>query len=167
MISLIRLLHVLSAFWLVSGLAARAVVLRKAEQSNDLQMTREFLNLAGVFERRMVIPGSQVVFVIGVGLVFAGNFRFWGPGNNWILASIILFLLIIVLVPTVFLPKGKRLDGLMAEATSQERVTPELTAALRDPAVRLAHRVELGAVVLVIALMVTKPFCAFYGSASA
>lgn len=158
MISFIRLLHVLSAFWLVSGLAARGVVLHKAEQSNDLQMTKEFLNLAGVFERRMVIPGSQVVFLIGIALVFVGGYRFWGPGNNWILASIILYLLIMALVPTVFLPKGKRLDGLMEEATSQDRVTPELTAALRDPAVRLAHRVEFGAVLLVIALMVTKPF---------
>lgn len=44
----------------------------------------------------------------------------------------------------------------MEDASSQDRVTPELTAALRDPVVRLAHWVEFGGVL--VALMVTKPF---------
>jgi predicted cobalt transporter CbtA len=158
MTSVIRLLHVFSAFWFVSGLVARAVVLNKAEKSTDIKTTKEFVNLAGVFERLMVIPGSLVVFLIGVGLVLVGDYRFMGPGYNWVLASIVIYFLILALVPTVFLPKGKRFDGLLAEASSRDQVTPQLTAALRDPAVRLAHWVEFGGVLVVIALMVTKPF---------
>lgn len=37
MISVIRLLHVFSAFWFVSGLTARAVVLNRAEKSTDVK----------------------------------------------------------------------------------------------------------------------------------
>lgn len=106
----------------------------------------------------MVLPGSMVVFLIGIGLVLVGNYRFMGPGYNWVLASIVIYFLILALVPTVFLPKGKRFDGLLEDASSQDRITPELTAALRDPVVRVAHWVEFGGVLVVIALMVTKPF---------
>ncbi len=63
-----------------------------------------------------------------------------------------------VLVPAVFVPKGKRFEALLAEAGSVKKVTPGLTAAFRDPAVRMAHAWELAAVVAIIVLMVTKPF---------
>jgi hypothetical protein len=46
----------------------------------------------------------------------------------------------------------------MAEARAAGHVTDDLRAAWADPAVALARRYELAAVVLIVALMVLKPF---------
>jgi hypothetical protein len=102
----------------------------------DIAATTELLGLSGIFEKKVVIPGSQAVLLFGVVLVFVGGYRFAGPGYNWILVSLILFATVIVLIPTVFIPRGKRFEQVLTEATGEGRVTPELTAAFRDPAVR-------------------------------
>ena len=46
----------------------------------------------------------------------------------------------------------------MRDAEAQDRVTPELAAAWRDPSVRAAHVYELGSNTIVLILMLTKPF---------
>jgi hypothetical protein len=79
-------------------------------------------------------------------------------GNLWLPTALILFLVTAALVPTVFLPRGKAFDGALEEARSAGHVTPALTAAFADPVVTLARRVELALLVVVIALMVLKPF---------
>ena len=43
-------------------------------------------------------------------------------------------------------------------AVAAGRVTPELTAAFTDSTVAAAHTAELVGVVLIVILMVTKPF---------
>ena len=48
--------------------------------------------------------------------------------------------------------------ALLAEARAAGRVTDALRAARADTAVALARRYELGAVVIIVALMVLKPF---------
>lgn len=156
--TLLTLLHVFTAFWLVAGLVARNVTLAKAARSRDISTVKELLDLSGTFEKAMVIPGSQAVLVVGVVLVFVAGYRFAGAGSNWILVSLILFATIVVLVPTVFLPKGKRFEELVNDASGRGEVTPELTAAFGDRAVRMAHAWEMVALAAIIALMVTKPF---------
>jgi hypothetical protein len=158
MAALINVLHVLSSFWFVTGLVARNIALGRAARSADIAATDELLGLSGIFEKRMVIPGSQAVLLFGVVLVFVRDYRFAGPGYNWILVSLLLLASVIVLIPTVFVPKGKRFERVLAEATGQGSVTPELTAAFRDRAVRWAHRWEIAVVIAIIVLMVTKPF---------
>jgi hypothetical protein len=64
----------------------------------------------------------------------------------------------IPLVPLIFLPRGKVFEAALAEAQAQGRVTVELTAAFRDPAVAFARLYEGAAIAVVVALMVTKPF---------
>ena len=158
MAALLNALHVLSAFWFVTGLLARNIALGRAARSRDIAATNELLGLSGIFEKRMVIPGSQAVLLFGVVLVFVGGYRFSGPGYNWILVSLILFATVIVLIPTVFIPRGKRFEQDLAEATGEGRFNPDLTAAFRDPAVRWAHGWELAVLIAIIVLMVTKPF---------
>lgn len=72
--------------------------------------------------------------------------------------SLVLFATTIPLVPLVFLPRGKVFEGALSSAVAERRMTPELRAALRDPAVAAARVYEKVVVALVIALMVTKPF---------
>jgi len=46
----------------------------------------------------------------------------------------------------------------MAAARGAGEVTPRLRAAWADPAVAMARRYELGAIVIIVALMVLRPF---------
>jgi hypothetical protein len=58
----------------------------------------------------------------------------------------------------VFLPRGRVFDAALEDATAQGAVTDRLRAAFRDPVVFAAHVYELAAMVVVLALMIAKPF---------
>ena len=154
-----KLLHVLSAFWFVAGLIGRNVTIAQVRREADLGRLGSLMSVAGRFERWMVIPGSAVVLLLGFATMIAQGRSLLGDGNRWLLISLILYLALAALVPTVFLPRGKRFEGALEEARDAgASVTPALTAALADPVVAFARRAELAVVALIIVLMVTKPF---------
>ena len=152
------LLHVAVAFWFVAGLLGRNVTMARARSANDLATLEELVGLSGRFERLMVIPGSFGVVVLGLLAAWAEGQPLAGSNDWWLLASLILFAGLGVLVPTVFLPRGKVFEGALGDARRRGEVTPELRAALRDPAVRNARAAEIVVVAIIVALMVTKPF---------
>ena len=158
MATLWKLLHVLTAFGLVAGLIGRTVTMARAEKSRDIGIAKALVETAGRFEKLMVIPGSMAVLVLGLLTVFAQGLRISAPGNGWVLWSLVIFATVIALVPTVFIPRGKRFDAALEAATAAGAVTPELRARFADPVTRAAHVYELAAIVAVIALMVSKPF---------
>ena len=152
------LLHVAVAFWFVAGLLGRNVTMARARSANDLSTLVELVDLSGRFERLMVIPGSFGVVVLGLLAAWAESRPLAGTDDWWLLTSLILFVAIGLLVPTVFLPHGKVFEASLEDANRRGEVTPELRTALRDPAVRNARALEFVAVAIIITLMVTKPF---------
>jgi hypothetical protein len=62
------------------------------------------------------------------------------------------------MVPTVFLPRGKKFDSLLQAAMAKGEITPELRAAMDDAVVKLAHLYEEVSVIAIVILMVLKPF---------
>jgi hypothetical protein len=154
-----KLLHVLAAFWFVAGLIGRNVTIAQVRRETDLGRLGSLMSVADRFEKWMVILGSAVVLLLGLATMIAQGRSLLGDGNRWLLISLILYLALAALVPTVFLPRGKRFEGALEEARAGGgSVTPALTAALGDPVVALARRAELAVVALIIVLMVTKPF---------
>ena len=154
-----KLLHVLAAFWFVAGLIGRGVTIAQVRRESDLGRLGSLMTVAVRIERWMVIPGSAVVLLLGIATMIAQDRSLLGDGDRWLLVSLILYLALAALVPTVFLPRGRRFEAALEEARSGgTTVTPALTEALRDPAVALARRVELAVVALIIVLMVLKPF---------
>jgi Predicted integral membrane protein (DUF2269) len=151
-------LHVAIGFWFVGGLIGRTVTLGRARSSSDIAEASFLVDLAGWFERWMVIPGSMAVFVAGLLAAWAEDIPLWGPGSGWLAASIVVFLSTIPLVPLIFLPRAKIFEAALAAARTRGRVTPELAIAFRDPAVTFARVYEAIAIAIVVALMVTKPF---------
>lgn len=119
------------------------------------------LRAASAFER-IVVPTSVAVQVLGLltawslGYPLLGSLQ--GGRDNWLPVSLLLYLSTVPLVPLVFLPKGRRFDAAMDEATTLGRVTPALVAAFGDPVVRAAHLYELGALIVVLVLMLARPF---------
>jgi hypothetical protein len=134
------------------------VTMARARSSADLGMVVELIDLGGRFERLMVIPGSFGVVAAGLLAAWAEGQPLAGTDDWWLLTSLILFLALGLLVPTVFLPHGRVFQGALEDAKRRGEVTPELRTALRDPVVRNARATELLAVAVIIALMVTKPF---------
>ncbi len=154
----LQFLHVASAFWFVTGLIGRDVVLGRARRSDDLGRIRALLDASSPFERAMVIPGSVAVMTLGILTWWAEKLPLWGDGTRWVPVSLIVFASTIPLVPLVFLPRGRIFDAALTSATAAGRVTPELTAVSRDPVVAAARWYELAVVAVVVLLMVTKPF---------
>ena len=152
------LLHVAVAFWFVAGLLGRNVTMARARSANDLSTLVELVDLSGRFERLMVIPGSFGVLVLGLLAAWAEGQPLAGTDDWWLLTSLSLFVGLGVLVPTVFLPRGKVFEGALEQARQRGEVTPELRTALRDPAVRNARAAEIVVVAVIVTLMVTKPF---------
>jgi hypothetical protein len=156
-----KLLHVLVAFWMTAGLVGRGVAQLRAEHNADVRSLQLLVELIGRFDRLMVIPGSSLVFILGLltawaqGLPILGFLQ--GARTNWLLISLVLWIGVFVLVPTVFIPRGKVFGALFEEAIKADRVTDRLSAALRSTVIRLAHIYEIAALLVIIFLMVTKP----------
>src|SRR5262245_63196520 len=100
-----RLLHILSSFWLISGLLGRWVAYAQATRATDLQIVGTLLRFSDRFERLMVIPGSQAVLLLGLltawlqGQPLFGVLQ--GAQSNWLLVSLLLSLSIIPIVVVV------------------------------------------------------------------
>ena len=136
------LVHVLSAFWFVAGLIGRDVTLGKARRTRDVRVVGELAELAGRFDRAMVMPGSIVVLALGLITAWVQGRPFTGTGNWWLLTSLLVYLSIVPLVPLVFLPRGRIFEGALADATQRGEVTLELTTSLNDRAVLGARLYE-------------------------
>ena len=159
---LFKLLHVLSAMALVAGLVGRWITNAQAERSADLESMEALLGASLRFER-MVIGASFAVLISGLltawlmGLAILGVLE--GAQTNWILVSLALFVLLMaVMPPLVFLPAGRAFEAARGAAHRASAKTPELQAAFANRRVRAAHVAEIVAVLLVVALMVLKPF---------
>lgn len=129
-----------------------------ARSAADIGTLVELVDLSGRFERLMVIPGSVAVVVAGLLAAWAEGQPLAGTDDWWLLTSLILFLALGVLVPTVFLPHGTVFEGALEDAKQRGEVTSELRTALRNPAVRNARATEVVVVAVILVLMVTKPF---------
>jgi Predicted integral membrane protein (DUF2269) len=150
-------LHVAAAFAFVGGLIGRSVTLGRARRSQDLAEIDTLVAAAGPFER-MVTQGSLAVLVLGLITVWAQERSFVQDGGYWLLSSLLLYLSVGLLVPLVFLPRGRVFEAAIGEARQQGRVTPELSAVFRDPVVAFARTYEAVVVGVIVALMVLKPF---------
>jgi uncharacterized membrane protein len=150
-------LHVVTAFLLVAGLIGRAIVLGRARRNTDLQEIDVLLPVADRFEK-IVIPSSGAILVLGLLAMWAQDRPLFEDGAYWLLASLVLYLSLIPLVPLIFLPRGRVFEAALHDARQRGSVTPELTAAFHDPWVAFARTYEIVVVAIVIALMVLKPF---------
>lgn len=162
MTPLMKFLHVITAFWFIAGLFGRTVVMWQASKNTDISMVKLLVKVSSYFEFWMVRPGSLAV--LGFGLVTAWLQR-WpllgslqGIQSNWLLLSTLLYLSGIPIIAFVFIPRGKLFDKVLNAALEQGSVTTDLTAAFHDRAVGIAHAYELITTVIIILLMVMKPF---------
>jgi uncharacterized membrane protein len=160
--AVVKFLHIVSVVVSVGGLFARQLVRQHAKKMNDVQSFATFSQAAGIIEKIMVIPGMAAILVFGVILGLIGHAPILGflqgAQQNWLLVSNILLIGIQVIIPTVFIPRGKIFDPILQDALAKGEITPELHAAMDDKAVKLAHIYEVVSLIIITVLMVLKPF---------
>ena len=149
------LLHVLVAFAFVAGLVGRDITMAQARRSRDLGSITELLAVANRFDAIVKVT-SIAVLAFGLLATVLGDLSL--SDNGWLVASLVLYVAIGLLVPIVFLPRGRVFDAALADARERGEVTAELTRALHDPAVAFARNAELVVVAVIVGLMVLKPF---------
>ena len=158
-----KLLHVLAAFWLISGVVGRGLAFWQAGRSKDVHAVHALLQISEFFERYAVIPISVAVLVFGLIVTWMQKWPLFGflqrSPSNWLLVSFILFVGISALIgPLGLAARRKERERALKEALAQESITLRLLAALHDNVVIRFRIVEFIVLVLIIVLMVTKPF---------
>ncbi len=153
---LLKLSHIVLAMALVAGLTGRWLMLRRAAASDDVEDSARIAELAGPFER-LVIVSSMLVLPAGLATAWAQGYPWLGLTTGWMLLTVLLIIPILVMVPTVFIPRGRVFEAAMADARAKGIVTPGLRRAFADPAVAFARRYEIAAIAIIVALMVLKP----------
>jgi Predicted integral membrane protein (DUF2269) len=154
---LLKLGHVLLAFVLVSGLLGRWVLLTRAARSDDVERSHLLAETASPFERAVQVS-SPLILVLGMATAWAQGYPWLGLTTGWMLLTVVLVIPILVLIPTVFVPRGRVFRAEMAAARQAGTVTPGLRAAWADAVVAMARRYELAAIAVIVALMVLQPF---------
>jgi uncharacterized membrane protein len=158
----VRFLHITSAIVFIGGIIARQVVRGLARRSNDLRTFADLNRAAGRIENTMVIPGNMAVIIVGVVLALMTGAPILGflqgADRNWLLVSNLLLVVGMLAVPLVFVPRGKQFDAVLQRALQQGEMTAELRATFADPVTRWAHLTEQGVILIVLLLMVFKPF---------
>jgi len=160
---LMKLLHVLAAFWMIGGVVGRDFAFWQAGKSHDVQAVRALLELSEFFERYAVIPVSVAVLVFGLVVTWMQKWPLFGflqgSPTNWLLVAFILFVGLSALIAPLGLTTRRRARRrALEEALAQGTVTFGLMAVLNDKLVNRFRVVEMIVLLVIIVLMVTKPF---------
>ena len=127
-----------------------------------MKLVSSLTHLAVRLDRVLVIPGSNIMILMGIILAVMQKWPIFGflqgASQNWLLVSNILLVAMIVLIAAVFVPHNKKVESILQTALTEGRITPELTSALDDKVNKLAHHAEEAIILGVAALMVLKPF---------
>jgi hypothetical protein len=161
--TLMKLLHVLAAFWFMSGLVGRDFAFWWAGKVKDVHAAHALLQVSEFFERYAVIPVSVAVLLFGLIVTWMQKWPLFGflqgSASNWLLISFILFVGIsVVIAPLGMVARRKERTRALEEALTQGTITLRLMAALHDKVVTRFRAAELVIVVVIIILMVTKRF---------
>ena len=154
---LLKLGHILLAFVLVAGLAGRWMLLTRAARTDDVERSHMLAEAASPFERAVQVA-SPILIVSGLATAWAQGYPWLGLTTGWMLLSVLLIIPILVMIPTIFIPRSRVFEAAMADARAKGAITPRLRSAWADPAVAFARRYELASMPIIVALMVLKPF---------
>ncbi|HEX9117178.1 MAG TPA: DUF2269 family protein [Anaerolineae bacterium] len=162
LVLLAKLLHILSVLALVAGLVGRDLVFAWAGRTAEFAVVAALLQLSERFERLLVRPGSELVFLFG--LITAWLERqpllsvLGGARPAWAFVGLVAYSLTIPLVFLALVPGTRRRRLAIGAALARQGMTADLDAALHDRSVLVTRRIELLMILVVLILMVLKPF---------
>ena len=158
-----KLMHVLTSFWFISGVVGRDLAFWWAGKAKDVQAIHALLQISDFFERYAVIPISIAVLAFGLIVTWMQKWPLFGflqgSETNWLFVSFLLFIGVSAFIgPLGLVARRKERTHAVEEALAQGTVTLRLMASLQDKVVNRFRAVEMAILVMIIILMVTKPF---------
>ena len=159
--ALLRLGHALAGVVFVAGLVGYWFVLGMASRAESLAAMRLLIRTARPFGV-LVTGGGITLSILGIATAIALGRPIFGPLQggrvDWMFVATLLMLPLLVAIAVVYPRFGARMRAALQDAGEDGPITPGLAAAWSDPVYRLARRYELVAVLVVLALMIAKPF---------
>jgi uncharacterized membrane protein len=158
--ALLKLLHVLSAMWLVAGLLGRAVALSTARRSPEMRIIKAIADVSGRLENLMIAPGILAVLVTGIATAVVGGISLLGPiddGPLWVFVPLLILVFAVATTPMT-LSHDRRWGQALEDAAQRGAVTDTLRPYLDGRAMIRRYAPDISAVALIVVLMVLKPF---------
>ncbi|MDQ5821067.1 MAG: DUF2269 domain-containing protein [Actinomycetota bacterium] len=146
--TIFKFLHVVLAVVWVGGAIMLQVLAQFALRSKLPGRTAEFARETEWVGTRIFTPASILVLLIGIWLVYDGN---WGFGHFWIIAGFVSFVLSFVIGAGFLGPESGRLAK---EIEAQGADSPAVKA--RISRILNIARIDMVVLVFIIFLMVTK-----------
>jgi hypothetical protein len=137
---IMKLFHVLAAFWFISGMVARDFTFWRAAKASVVQEIYALLQVSDFFERWGVIRGGFLVLIFGLMIIWLQHWPMFGflqgAPTNWLLLSFILFVGgSAVIAPLRLIARRQQRTQALEEALVKGSITAELSAALNDKVV--------------------------------
>ena len=158
--ALLKLLHVLSAMWLVAGLLGRAVALSTARRSPEMRIIKAIADVSGRLENLMIAPGILAVLVTGIATAVVGGISLLGPidgGPLWVFVPLLILVFAVATTPMT-LSHDRKWGQALEDAAQRGVVTDTLRPYLDGRAMIRRYAPDVTAVALIVVLMVLKPF---------
>ena len=158
--ALLKLLHVLSAMWLVAGLLGRAVALSTARRSPEMRIIKAIADVSGRLENLMIAPGILAVLVTGIATAVVGGISLLGPidgGPLWVFVPLLILVFAVATTPMT-LSHDRKWGQALEDAAQRGAVTDTLRPYLDGRAMIRRYAPDISAVALIVVLMVLKPF---------
>ncbi len=156
----LKLLHVLSSMWLVSGLLGRAVALSSARLAPEMRILKAIADVSGRLENLMIAPGIFAVLLTGIATAVVGGISLLGPidgGSLWVFVPLVIMLVAVATTPMT-LSHDREWGRALEDAAQRGIVTERLRPFLDARAMLRRYAPDITAVAIIVVLMVVKPF---------
>lgn len=156
----LKLLHVLSSMWLVTGLLGRAVALSSARRAPEVRVLKAIADVSGRLEDLMIAPGIFAVLLTGIATAVVGGISLLGPidgGPLWVFVPLVIMLIAVATTP-ITLAHDRRWGQALEDAAQRGVVTERLRPFLDARAMLRRYAPDITAVAFIVVLMVLKPF---------
>ena len=145
-----KFVHVAGAVLWVGGGLAITILALWAERKQDPVEMATLARQAAFIGERVFAPVGLLVLLAGIAMVV--NLH-WGWGTSWIVAGLVGYTITFLTGLLVLGPQAKRIGQLIETRGAEDA---ETQAAIRR--ILLIARVDEGVLLLVVAIMVLKPF---------
>jgi hypothetical protein len=156
----LKLLHVLSSMWLVTGLLGRVVALSSARRAPEVRVLKAIADVSGRLEDLMIAPGIFAVLLTGIATAVVGGISLLGPidgGPLWVFVPLVIMLIAVATTP-ITLAHDRRWGQALEDAAQRGVVTERLRPFLDARAMLRRYAPDITAVAFIVVLMVLKPF---------
>lgn len=148
--ALFKYVHVTGAILWVGGGLTLTILALKAERTGDPNELAMIARQAAFVGERVFAPVGLLVFAMGIAMVVNLNID-WS--TSWIVAGLVGYAITFLTGALVLGPLAKRIGQLMETKGAE---APETQAAIQR--ILLIARVDVGVLLLIVAVMVLKPF---------